>query len=816
MLAKLSHLLRPTLRRPGLVLAIVLPLACGLGPAIAMFTLVSELLVGSPGLPSADRVLVVTQRLPEIGESPLPMSAAPYQALSEAAANGSPSPLGEVAAMQVGDRTMTGRGEPKHVRVAAVTPSFFRMVEAVPRHGRMLISADGAPIDSASTVYGDGPVAVLSHAFWSSAFAADPDVVGRSLRLDGEEFEIVGVMPEALGYPPHVQAWVPLRFGGLASLDYGGFYFQALLRPAAGTSPAQVAEGLERVAATLRPAVPTLTRDLEFVTETVREQLFGDSRPPSLLLLGLTLVVIIGVAVNGAQVLGARAIERRRDLALHAAFGATRRRLAGYLIGEGVALSLAGWVLGVGFAVLLLRVFTAAAPVPSLTVAAVELDPPILSVSLLFAAAAGLILGFTPVLVLRSAALADCIDVGSSRHSATRRENRLLGVLLAVQLALALILVSGGVAFLQSFRQLNAIDLGFDPEGVTTVDLELPQDDGSGPPLGRRIDRLVSELEALPGAAAAGAALRLPVLDSAGGTWFTLPGATDATRDTPTPSTLNAVTPGFLPVLGVSPVAGRGFTRADRAGAEPVAIVDETLAREHFGTRSPLGRFLVLTPWPDVRRRIVGVVPALRYGGLRDEPGPAVYVPSDQLPLPRVRLVVRSHPGATLAVGAVQERVWKEVPQVALDATGTFSGRLREQSGAERWALRLVLLLACLGLLLCLTSVYGVATRLVSQRRHELGIRSALGCPPARLVRFLVVRQIGVVAVGLAAGLAAVWLGGRWVQSSFHQISPWQPGVVALATSALVATVLLALVVPARRAAEVDPREILAGGRKSG
>lgn len=813
---ELSHLLRPTLRRPGLLLAIVLPLAGGLGPAIAMFSLVSHLLFGSPGLPSADRVLIVTQRLPELGENPLPMSAAPYLTLSEAVKEGSLTQLGEVAAMRVGERTMTGRGKPKLVRIAAVTPSFFGLVDVEPRVGRMLVPADGAPIDSASTVYRDGSVAVLSHALWTSAFGADPDISGRSLRLDGEEFEIVGVMPEALRYPPEVQAWVPLRFGGLATQDYGGFYFQGFLRPAPGTPPARVEEGLERVAATLRPAVPAVTRDMELVTKTVREQMFGDSRTPSLLLLGLTLVVIAGVAVNGAQVLGAWAIERRGDLALHAAFGATRRRLAGFLVGEGVALSLAGWVLGVGLALVLLRVFSTAVPVPSLTLGEVALGPPILFLSLLFAAAAGLLLGFTPVLMLRRVALADCIDAGSNRQTATRRESRLLGLLLAVQLALALVLVSGGVAFLQSFRELNAIDLGFDPAGVVTVDLELPAENGSGPPLTQRIDRLVAELEALPGAEAAGAALRLPVLDSSGGTWFTLPGAAGAVRDTPTPSTLNVVTPGFFPALGVAPVAGRNFTRADRADAEPVVLVDEALAREHFGSQSPLGRFLVLTPWPDEPRRIVGVVPALRYGGLRNEPEAAVYVPGDQLPLARLRLVVKGRPGVALAVGAVQQRVWKVVPQVALDASGSYGGRLREETGSERWALRLVLLLACLGLLLCLTSVYGVATRLVSQRRRELGIRSALGCPPAWLVRFVVLRQVGVVALGVGAGLVAVWLGSRWVQSTFEQISPWQPGVIALTIATLVATVLLALVLPARRAAGVDPTEILAGTRKNG
>jgi putative ABC transport system permease protein len=800
MLRDLILSLRSIIRRPAFLAATVLPLACGLGAAVAVFSLVHRLLLGPVGLPDADRVMALAQNLPELGGT-VPMSAASLLTVTE-----HQRAFESVASYQVGDRTLTERGEPARITVASVTPSFFRLGQTAPVLGRLLNEED-ARLGSAGSIFGDGAVAVLSDSVWRSRFGADPAVLGQGLVLEGKRYEIVGVMPPAFRYPVEAEVWVPLGFGGLASQDFGGFYFQTIARLRPGVEVKQANRELAAVAERLRPAAPSITRGLSFETETLRESLVGDRRTPLLLLFGLTLVIVLGVSANTAQILLARTLARQRDLALRLVLGASQGQVARLVLVEGLALSLLGWGLGVLLAGAVLAFFGRAVPLRDLGLDGLALNGPAVAFSLALALACGLLLGIIPSVTLRRASLQTHLREGAAQASSGPRQRSVQRLLLASQLALALVLVASGVFLFASFSRLQAVELGFDPGNVTALDLNLPAESYDPARLRTFVAQATEALRSIPGASAAGAALRLPVLDQGGGIWFNLPDRPDL--GTQISATFNPVSPGFFPALRMPLLAGRDFQTHDREGGEPVAIIDEALARQFFGSQDPVGRSLVLTPWPDVRRRIVGVVPSVKFGGLRGEPSPTVYVPMDQLPFGRLRLVVRTGAQPETVLSTLRERIWEIDPGLAFDAAGVYESRISELASPDRWALRLVLALAVLGLLLSATCVYAATAHLVAQRFREWGIRLALGSSPSGIIRQVLSERLPDLAIGLVLGLAGVWLIGRWARLVLYEVSPLDPILIAASVVVLIGAALLAIWLPARRAVQTDPITIL-------
>ncbi len=799
MLADIVTTLRALGRRPGFLAATILPLAGGLCAAVVVFSLVYRLLLGPLGLPNADRVLGLSQDLPALGGS-APMSAASLLAVVE-----QQSAFGSVASLRVTDRTMTERGEPLRVKVASVTPSFFAVGATRPVLGR-LFNADDARLSGAqNAIFGEGPMVILSDLFWRSRFGADPAVIGKSLMLDGHWYEIVGVMPPEFRYPLLAQVWIPLGFGGLAPRDFGGFYFQSVARLKPEVSLPQARRDLERIARELRPAAPSVTRGLTFEAETIRQRRVGDHRASMLLLLSLTLVIVLGVSANIAQIVLARALTRQRDFALRSVLGASQGQLIRLLLVEGLTVTLLGWGLGISLAGLFLRVLGRAVPFPWLDLTNLSLNGAAVGFSLGIALASGLVVGLVPALALRQKSLLAHLNEGAVQSTPSRHQRYLQRFLLVAQLALALVLVASGTFLLASFARVQAVRPGFDPRGLATLDLNLPSETYDTARLLTFTSQAVQALRGIPGVSGAATGLRLPVLDEGGGVWFYLPNHAGSTRHDQIPATFNAVSPGFFSTLRVPILAGRDFTAQDRVGGEPVAIIDEVLARKFFGGENPIGRSLVLTPWPDVHRRIIGVVAAVRFGGLKSDLEPTVYVSAYQIPWGQVRLVVRSRLPLAAILDQARRRVWEIDRRLAFDAVGAYENRIEAISLADRWALRLVLALGILGLVLSGSCVYAATTQVVSQRFREWGIRLALGSPPAGIVENVVLERVPDVLSGFLLGLAGVWVAGRWARFVLFEISPLDPLLLGISVAVLATAAFLAIYLPARRAARTDP-----------
>lgn len=804
MLHDLVTTLRSLVRRPKDSLGVILPLALGIGPALAVFALVHLLLAGPLGIPEGDRVVSLTQNLPRLGgESP--MSSAAYLTLLEHHSSAEPSPFTALAAYRTDSRTLTDAGRPVRVEVANVSPSFFELTRVRPQVGRWPTEDEARLAAGQGTILDDGRSVVLGHDLWRQRFGARRDLVGRQVTLDGRRFEVVGVMPPGFDFPHDTEAWVTLGFGEVAPRDWGGFYLQVLGRLDPQATEARTAQLLESTAASIQPRAPDLTGEMDLVATPLRELRYGRYQTPSLILLALTLLIVVGVSSSGAQLLWARTLDRRGDLALRMALGTSRPSLSRLVFFEGLLLSLAGLTLGVGLASVILAIFERA------DLLALDASPTLGAEALGFAALitliGGALLGLAPLLALAPGQLGRQILETASRSARAHSTSGVRRLLLAAQIALALVLVVSGLVLLESFDRLSSVSLGFEPAHLSTLDLELPPERYPPDAIRPFVAQTLDQLDSLPGAEGSAASLRSPVLDSGGGIWFDVPpGGVAGAKGVP--ATFNAVTAGFFDVLGTSVVTGRGIEPGDRAGGEPVVVVDETLAREHYEGKA-VGRTLVLTPWPDVERRIVGVAPALRYDGLEAAPGPAIYVPMEQLPIGQLRFFVRHHPDRPPSAEVLLERLAAVDDHLAATHVGPLEARLDHLLAPERWAMRLVLVLAVLGLLLSVFAVYSATSQMVSQRVQELGIRAALGCSRSGLVRHVVASRLPDLLAGLALGAAGVWGVGRWARSILYDVSPYEPfwifaGLVLLLGSAILATVL-----PARRAARADPATLL-------
>jgi predicted permease len=777
----------------------VVSLAVALGLSIAVLALVEELYLGPLGLPAVDRTVELAMDLPELGGE-VPFSAALYLALDQRQRG-----FAELAAVRAGERTLTGAGDPQRIEVASVTPSFFRLAGAVPLHGRPLQDSDAKAAELTGALFADGPYVVLSESLWRTRFGADEAVIGRLLDLDGVGHEVVGVMPRRLAFPPGADAWAPLAFAPHAVADYGGFYFRLLGRPVGSGDPD--AE-LRRVAAELRPATPGLTDDLGFVARPLRESLIGDRRTPLLLLSLLALVIVVAVTVNTAQLHLAQAIDRRRELAVRLALGSTPGRLCGRLLADSARLTSAALVLGLALAWTLLLAARRAAPLGSGVPFDAGLDRGSALAAALIALAATAAIGLLPAFTLARGTLVDHLRESSTRSTPPRSHRAIERTMTAVQVGLALVLVTSGVLLATNFVRLRSTDLGFEPHGLLTLDLDMPPQSFGPERLRSFVSRGVAELAALPGADSAAALLRLPVVEAGGGIWYRVEG--EPAGEATLAATFVPATPGAFRTLGQPLLAGRGFEQADRAGGEPVAIIDETFARRHFPGGDALGRHLTLTPWPEERRRIAGVVATVPYDGLETgEALPAVYVPYDQLPFGRVRFVVRSPRADAGLVTAARERLWKLEPAVGFDAAGTFDGRLAGHLAPDRWALRLVLVLSGVGLLLAATCVYASTAQQVSRRWHELAIRASLGASPPALVGWVTRTRLPDVAAGVLLGLAAMLALGRFAETLLARVESADPWLLAAGTAIVTSIAAAALHLSARRAARADPTDLM-------
>ncbi len=801
-LQDLRYAVRTLTRSPGFTAVAVATLALGIGATTAIWSIVDGVLLRPLPFPAPERLAAVWMTGGSGGER-YPMSVADlrdWRARNRAFA--------QVSAFVDTRFALTGEGEPEQLSGAWVTSNFFATLGIRPLLGRAPSAEDDRPAAEAAVV--------LSHGLWQRRFGADPRVVGRTIALDGNRRTVLGVMPAGLAFPPAgagpVQLWTVLK--DEAPPRRGPYFLHGLARLAPGVTLGQAEAELAVLGRTLERDNPLTNAGASFAAAPLAEHLVGGVRPALLVLLGAVGFVLLIAAANVANLLLVRAAGREREMALRAALGAGRGRIVRQLLTESVLLAAAGAGVGLLLAWWGVELLPRLAPDALPRLDAVALDGRVLAFTALLTAATGLLFGLAPALQGSRRDLHGGLKEGS-RGSEGRGRLRLRRLVVASEVAAALVLLVGAGLLLASYWRLQGTSAGIRPAGVWTTQVELPTARyGEDRQVVAFYRELLARIEALPGVRSAGIGISLPphLLTITDG--FTPEGHAVPPGQSAPLAVLDFVSPGYFQTLGVPLLAGRPFGPADREGAPTVVLVNQTLARRYF-PQGAVGRRLKIggperpeNSWME----IVGVVADVKYGGLAAPAEPAYYLPAAQAAWQGMHLVVRSDDGAdgrdSAAAGLaanVRQTIRALDRDLPVAAVRPLGGLVSESIAAPRLRTQLIGAFGALALVLAAIGIYGVLAYTVAQRTREVGIRMALGAGRGGVTRLVLSEILGVVLGGLAVGLAAAFALTRLLRGLLFEVAPTDPRIFVGVPLLLAVCALLAAYLPARRAAAVEP-----------
>lgn len=781
------HALRSLLKSPAFAIAAVLTLALGIGANTAIFSLVDRLLLRSLPFPQAERLAVATEVSAQGLEN---LSYPDFLDFQREATS-----FSGLAALQNGSVNLTGDGAPQRLIAGRVSWNLFEVLGVAPLHGRTFTASEGEM---------NGPLSVvLSHALWTRRFGADPSLVGRTLRLNGEAVVVAGVMPPDFEMPYQlrgVEVFLPLRLTPDQQRARGNHFLGGVGRLKPGVSMDTARREAEAIFSRLEAAYPDTNRRYRAKVLPLQEEVVARFRPVLLLLQAAVAFVLLIACANVANLLLARSAARERELAIRAALGADRRRLVAQLLTESLLLAAAGAGLGLLIAALTLDGLTRILPLPLTGSASMDLR--LLGFTLLTSLGSVGLFGLIPAWQVSRPNLAEGLREGA-KGTASPAQRRLRQSLVAAEVALATALLIGAGLMVRSLWSLQRVDPGFRPEGVLTAGVALPEaryPDGAA--RSAFIARLVDRAAQIPGVTHAAAVSTLPFGGSTTTSTYSLDGRQEG-PDAPMAQLL-AVTPDFFEAFGLPLLRGRTFQGREQRGA----IVTAAFAARHWPGQDPLGHRLSFGgdegPW----YTILGVAGDLRTVDLAKDPKPAVFLSileGDASPFPSFSLVLRGT-GSPEALKPGAEAAMRELdPELPLARVLPMTGLLDRQRRASESNSLLFTAFGALALLLSAVGIFGVTSFLVTQRTREIGIRMALGAQVRDVLALIVGQGLRTLLLGLAAGLAVAVLLGRALQGQLFGVTALDPGTYAAVLVLLTLVGLLASLLPALRAAKVDP-----------
>jgi len=794
------YALRQLRKNPGFTLVAAVTLALAVGANTAIFSVVNTVLLSSAPYPQADRLMMIWERNRTRDEQPFSISPGDFTSWKQ-----ENDVFQDIAPSYDNALTLTGSGEPRLVLGYAVTPNYFHILGVAPKMGRTFTDAEAQS---------GSHLAVLSEKFWRAVLHGDPEILGKSITLDSKPYSVVGIMPPEFNYPPKTEVWMAMSLTPAATTDYDHRFVHVLGRLKPGVSVAQAQtrmDALERRIAALHPATEAGN---ETLVEPLPRQLTGDIRTPLLALLGAVGFVLLIACVNIASLLLARAAGRRVEVSVRAAIGASRLRLVRQFLIESLLLAIPGGVFGVLLALWWTHFLVAIFPnnVANLSIPQVEAIPvnaPVLWFALGITVLAALLFGVLPAFQSAGASASEALKETGRVLGLGARSMRSRQVLTTAEVALSLVLLAGAGLMVDSFHHVYNEDLGFRADHVLGLEVVLPPNRYPYDQPQKQtefVNNVIDRVKRLPGVESASATNYLPLTGFWGTTDFLIEGR-------PVPNSANRPTAdnriassGYFSTMGISLLKGRDFTSADRAGSEPVAIINSTLAHHYFGNEDPLNKVLTLAEFdPSKKWRIVGVVSDIKAFGPEQATHADLYRPLAQVPYFLLGFVVRTSGDPAALLKPAQRAIWDvDKDQPVFDAFPMTL--LTAQSLTLRRTSTIMLTgFAALALILAAVGLYGVIAYSVSQRSHEIGIRIALGAKHWDVLRLTLEGGMRLVLIGELVGLVATLLLMRLFSSLLVGVSASDPGMLALALVTLTAVALLASYIPARRAAKVDP-----------
>ncbi|MGH9396420.1 MAG: ADOP family duplicated permease [Terriglobia bacterium] len=797
LLQDLRYGLRQLRHNPGFTAIAIITLALGIGANTAIFSVVDTVLLRPLPYKDSSRLVWATER---------------FASMHGAAAVVSPDFIGwkehnqvfkQIGASESGvGANLTGTGQAARVSITHVTTGFFPMLGVRPIVGRTFLPSEGKQ--------GENHVALLSETLWRNRFGADPRILGKTIRLDDTAYTVVGVMPAALRYPS-AELWTPF------ALDEARF------------SPHSPVWAILTVIARLKPGVGVrqAQSDLQVITQQMdkeyppqaarfraherveviplQELLVHNVRSLLLILLGAVGFILLIACANVANLQLSRGVVRGKEMAVRAALGARRARLIRQLLTEGLLLAAAGGVLGVLAGLWGTKILKQL--IPSNLPSDIHLDLRILGFSAAIAVLAVLVFGLVPALIASRTEVSEALKEGGVRAGANPTAHRLRSLVSAGEIALSLILLVGAGLLARSFMRLTEVDLGFDPHGLLIATVQRPR------PLTVGFDsreftaffqNVLERVRNLPGVKEAAVTSQYPLgPPHNGATLLNVRGVGQV--HPPQVVLVTSISPDYFRVMRIRLLKGRAFGEADAAGAPPVVIMNDTLARILFRDRDPVGQHISFYDSPAVWTEVVGVVSSVRSSGLEQQPGPEIFVPYLQQPSFSMTFVLRAASDPHMLAGAVRNAVQRiDKNQPLFDVT-TMDEVIANSIAPRRFKMLLLGLFALLALALAAVGIYGVIAYFCSQRTHEFGIRLALGAQRQDVLKLVIGQGLKLMLIGVGAGIIGALALTRFLSSLLYGVKATDPLTFIAVSLILAGVALLASYIPARRAMKIDP-----------
>jgi predicted permease len=791
-------------KHKGFTAVAVLTLALGIGANTAIFSVVNDLLLRPLPYSDAERVVMLWEVTPS-GRHMNPTSRANFRAWRQQSES-----FESMAAFTDQRLNLTGVGEPEEVSAQLATPDLFKVLGVEPLLGRALVEDDGRA--------GSAGV-VLSYGFWKRRFGGDPGLVGKSIMLNGEQYNVVGVMPpsfywhikqrSATGKP--AEMWGVLTIpppGDPASASERGRFLSVVGRLKRGVTVEQAEAEIKTIHARLGQD-STFNKNYTAEVIPLREQLVGNIRPALWVLLGAVGLVLLIACANVANLLLSRVAARAKEIALRTALGARRMRVIRQLLTESLLLSLLGSALGLLVAWWGIGALVAISPRDLVSLQNVGINLTVLGWTLGVTLLTSILFGIAPALEATRLDLNDALKEGGKGADAQgSRSRRLRGVLVVGEVALALMLLAGAGLLVKSFAQLRKIDTGFETDNILTMVLRLPASRYKEDPQYVAFFRQALErVRAMPGVQSAGIVNFLPLYGGLGSaTSFNIEGKPEPPRGTGPSTNVRVADSAYFKALGIPLKQGRTFTDVEDAETRPVVLVSESFARKHFPGEDPVGkRIKVFMAEPPVWTEIVGVVGDVRYDNLTAEAEPFVYYPYPGLTYPFMTLVIRTAGDPAEMAPAIRREIAAIDPDQPVSDVRTMTQVMADTVARARFNTLLLAIFAGLATLLAAVGIFGVMSYSVQLRTREIGLRMALGAQPARVLMMMLRQGLLLTLVGIGVGLAGALALSRVMSGLLYGVTASDPATFATIVVVLAVVSLIACYIPARRATRVDP-----------
>ncbi len=784
-------------RTPGFATAAIVTLALGIGANTAIFSVVNGVVLRPLDYPEPDRLAMVSSSWADDPEARGNMSQPDLRDLQESATS-----LVALAGYSTTGLTLTGMGEAEVVDGARVTDGLTGVFQIAPILGRDIRTEENVP---------NGPLVVLvSHAFWQERFSGAADIVGRNIALNGRSHEIVGVAPQGFSYPRDVQLWVPLHHDE-EGCGRSCHFLRTIARLTPNTSYAQAGEELRAIGSRLEETYPENNFEKSFAIQSLGDAVYGDVRVGLLVILGAVVLVLLIACANVANLLLVRGAIRAPEIAVRAALGASRGGLIRQLMLEALVLAGLGGLVGVALARVGVAVLVNVAPSTIPRLDEVTLDTSVLMFVFGSIAFITLLFGLVPAIRISGTGVARALHEGGRGTHGGQTKQWFRSALLVAEIAISLVLLSGAGLLLKSFARLQAVDLGFVSENAISFGLSLPGATYDGPDAAVQFfERLEDRLRANPRIEQVGSVLGRPL----GGNRFSV--ATDFLDRPPVPEgqqpdvAVHVVTPEYLSTIGVPLVRGRMLLPTDRIDDGRVAVVSQRMAARFYPDVDPIGKQIRLGigvgyDVGDEPITIVGIVADVRTRSVTQEPVPEAYLAQAQMGSSFLSVVVRGVGSVSELLPSIRREIRAIDPNLPIRSAETLNETVSRAFGSARFHLTLLMVFAGVAVALAAVGLYGVVAYLVSQRRHEIGVRIALGATSGDVVRLVLRQATRPVLIGLAVGIGGTISASRVLNSLLYEVPARDPSTVLIVTILLGVVALAAVMIPARKASRIAP-----------